>query len=151
MLNWFAIHIPYLMRHLFKSLAHFLGGRLFSYHSALRALQSSGHKPFIRNYLQIFSPIPLTCLFILLTMFFKEVFNILEFQLTHFFPLINCDEGLKKVDEYLQYYLRYLSTGRHNKANYRLRYKDLKENNYKSLVNEYYKFKNTITGITRNK
>lgn len=72
----------------------FWGGRLFSYHSALRALQSSGHKPFIRNYLQIFSPIPLTCLFLLLTMSFKEVSNVLEFQLTHFFPLINCDFGI---------------------------------------------------------
>ena len=66
----------------------FLLGRLFSYHWALRALQSSGHKPFIRNYLQIFSPIPLTCLFFLLTMSFKEVFNVLKFQLTHFLPLI---------------------------------------------------------------
>lgn len=58
-----------------------------------------------------------------------------------FFPLINTDKGLKIVDEYLQQYLRYLSTGKHNKSNYRIRYKELKNCNYRSLVNEYYKFR----------
>ena len=58
-----------------------------------------------------------------------------------FFPLINTDKGLNEVDLYLQSYLRYLSTGKHTKANYRVRYDKLKECNYKSLVNEYYKTK----------
>ena len=58
-----------------------------------------------------------------------------------FFPLINTDKGLNEVDLYLQNYLRYLSTGKHTKANYRVRYDKLKECNYKSLVNEYYKTK----------
>ncbi len=58
-----------------------------------------------------------------------------------FFPLINTSEGLKVIDEYLQMYIRYAVTGRHNKANYRIRYEQLKKCNYKSLVNEYYKAK----------
>jgi retron-type reverse transcriptase len=58
-----------------------------------------------------------------------------------FFPLINCDGGLKIVDKYFQYYLRYIATGKHNKANYRIKYDELKKYNYRSLVNEYYKFK----------
>ena len=58
-----------------------------------------------------------------------------------FFPLINTDKGLKKVDEYLQQYLRFIGTGKHNKANYRIKYKQLKSYNYRSLVNEFYKFR----------
>ena len=61
-----------------------------------------------------------------------------------FFPLINTDESLKIIDEYLQMYLRFIVSGRHNKANYRVRYSRLKECGYKSLVNEYYKEKNMI-------
>ncbi len=55
-----------------------------------------------------------------------------------FFPVINRTEGLKEIDLYLQQYLRYLSTGRHTKANYRVRYSDLKALGYRSLVHEYY-------------
>ena len=58
-----------------------------------------------------------------------------------FFPLINTDRGLNVVDEYLQQYLRYICTGKHTKANYRIRYKQIKDCNYRSLVNEFYKFK----------
>ena len=58
-----------------------------------------------------------------------------------FFPLINTDKGLHEVDLYLQQYLRYLSTGKHTKTNYNVRYSKLKEYKYKSLVNEYYKSK----------
>lgn len=58
-----------------------------------------------------------------------------------FFPLINTDVGLKTVDQYLQYYLRYIASGKHNKANYRTKYDQLKECNYRSLVNEFYKYK----------
>mgnify|MGYP003458774620 CR=1 FL=1 len=58
-----------------------------------------------------------------------------------FFPLINTDKGLHEVDLYLQQYLRYLSTGKHTKINYNVRYSKLKEYKYKSLVNEYYKSK----------
>ena len=56
-----------------------------------------------------------------------------------FFPVINQTEGLKEIDHYLQQYIRFLSTGKHNKTNYRVNYEKLKELGYRSLVNEYYK------------
>ena len=37
--------------------------------------------------------------------------------------------------------LRYLASGKHNKANYRVRYEKLKSLGYKSLVHEYYIFR----------
>ena len=55
-----------------------------------------------------------------------------------FFPMINQTEGLREIDRYLQYSLRFLGTGRHNKANYRIRYSDLKGLGYRSLVHEFY-------------
>lgn len=60
-----------------------------------------------------------------------------------FFPVINRTEGLKEIDAYLQKYLRYLSTGRHAKANYRMRYADLKALGYRSLVHEYYRYRSS--------
>jgi hypothetical protein len=58
-----------------------------------------------------------------------------------FFPLLNQIEGLREIDHYLQQELRYLSSGRHSKTNFRVRYETLKKLGYKSLVNEYYKSK----------
>ena len=58
-----------------------------------------------------------------------------------FFPLINRTEGLKEIDHYLQQYIRFLSTGKHNKSNYKVDYDQLKSLGYRSLVNEYYKFR----------
>ena len=55
-----------------------------------------------------------------------------------FFPIINRVEGLHEIDRYMQYNLRYLATGKHNKANYRIRYGKLKELGYRSLVHEFY-------------
>lgn len=55
-----------------------------------------------------------------------------------FFPVINQTEGLKEIDRYLQSNLRYVATGKHNKANYRIRYVLLKELGYRSLVHEFY-------------
>ena len=55
-----------------------------------------------------------------------------------FFPVINQVEGLKEIDRYLQSNLRYVATGKHNKANYRIRYGLLKELGYRSLVHEFY-------------
>ena len=55
--------------------------------------------------------------------------------------MITTSEGIKKIDNYLLQYLRFLSTGRHCKQNYNVRYNTLKELGFKSLVNEYYKFK----------
>lgn len=56
-----------------------------------------------------------------------------------FFPMINQTEGLREIDRYLQYNLRYVATGRHNKANYRIRYSQLKALGYRSLVHEFYR------------
>lgn len=56
-----------------------------------------------------------------------------------FFPVLSTDEGLKELDAYFVQYIRYLSSGRHYKGNYRVRYEQIKELGYRSLVNEYYK------------
>lgn len=58
-----------------------------------------------------------------------------------FFPNLTTDKGLKIIDNYLQEYIRYTVTGRHYKGNYRIRYEQLKEWGYQSLVHEYYKEK----------
>lgn len=62
-----------------------------------------------------------------------------------FFPTINTDKSLRIVDEYMQDWQRYIVTGVHNKKNYeKVPYETLKEAGYKSLVNEYYKFKKSL-------
>ena len=55
-----------------------------------------------------------------------------------FFPVINRTEGLHVLDQYLQENIRYLSTGRHTKANYRVTYAQMKALGYRSLVHAYY-------------
>lgn len=57
-----------------------------------------------------------------------------------FFPVINQTDGLKEIDHYLQQNIRFLSTGKHNKTNYKTDYAQLKQLGYRSLVNEYYKW-----------
>ena len=66
-----------------------------------------------------------------------------------FFPVINKTDGLKEIDHYLQQYIRFLGTGKHNKANYKTDYAQLKQMGYRSLVNEYYKFKKKARPQTR--
>lgn len=56
-----------------------------------------------------------------------------------FFPVINKTDGLKEIDHYLQQNIRFLAAGKHNKANYKTNYAQLKQLGYKSLVSEYYK------------
>ena len=56
-----------------------------------------------------------------------------------FFPVINRTDGLREIDQYLQQNIRFLSTGKHNKTNYKTDYAQLKQLGYRSLVNEYYK------------
>ncbi|MBP3371780.1 MAG: hypothetical protein J6D00_02290 [Christensenellaceae bacterium] len=58
-----------------------------------------------------------------------------------FFPMINTDESLKIIDNYMQDCLRYLVTGKRTKARFNCRYEDLKALGYKSLVHEYYAYK----------
>lgn len=60
-----------------------------------------------------------------------------------YFPIINTSESLKEIDQYIQQEERYLFSGHHNKMNYKkCPYSSLKKYGYRSLVNEYYKFKN---------
>ena len=58
-----------------------------------------------------------------------------------YFPTINTSKSLHIIDEYMVSCLRYIQTGKHTKANYNLRYSELKELGYLSLVNLYYKYK----------
>ena len=62
-----------------------------------------------------------------------------------FFPMITRTDGLKEIDHYLQDNLRFLATGKHNKANYRIRYPHLKSLGYRSLVHEYYAFSKNLS------
>lgn len=64
-----------------------------------------------------------------------------------FFPLLTTDKGLKEVDAYMQEYIRYAVTGRHNKGNYRISYEQLRQWGYMSLVHEYYRHKKETAEI----
>ncbi len=67
-----------------------------------------------------------------------------------FFPNITEDAGLKEIDAYMQEYIRYTITGRHYKGNYRITYDRMKGWGYRSLVNEYYKFKKESVLLHKN-
>lgn len=55
-----------------------------------------------------------------------------------YFPVINTEESLRELDQYLQQWVRYLATGRHNKKSYNFTYEDMKKIGLKSLVHEWY-------------
>lgn len=55
-----------------------------------------------------------------------------------YFPMINTTESLQTVDHYAQDCIRYLATGKRNKAAFSFRYEQMKELGYISLVNCYY-------------
>lgn len=55
-----------------------------------------------------------------------------------FFPLINTDETLRDIDQYMQQCIRYVSTGRRNKAQFACTYEDMKQLGYRSLVHEFW-------------
>lgn len=59
---------------------------------------------------------------------------------THwYFPMINTDESLKVIDHQIQYWVRYIITGKHIKGNaYRISYGDLKKYGYRTLVSRFY-------------
>ena len=61
-----------------------------------------------------------------------------------FFPNINTTEGLHQIDCYMQEMIRYSVTGRHYKGNYRIRYEQLKQWGYRSLVHEYYSYRKQV-------
>ena len=57
-----------------------------------------------------------------------------------FFPVLSCSDGLHEIDECMVEHLRYLSSGRYYKGNYRVGYEQLKALGYTSLVHEYYRY-----------
>lgn len=57
-----------------------------------------------------------------------------------FFPVITTAESLHKIDLYAQECVRFLASGKRTKARYDVRYEDMKEWGYRSLVNAYYAF-----------
>ena len=57
-----------------------------------------------------------------------------------FFPSLNTDKSLRAVDHYAQECVRYLISGTRTKARFNVRYGDMKQLGYKSLVHEYYRF-----------
>ena len=57
-----------------------------------------------------------------------------------FFPVINTEKSLKEIDAYAQQCIRYIVSGKHTKAAYRVKYEDIKGLGYKNLVHEYYSF-----------
>jgi len=67
-----------------------------------------------------------------------------------FFPMLTTDKGLHQVDNYLQMWLRYVVTGKHNKVNHeKASYEMLKGVGYKSLVNEYHKVGSTFCSVKK--
>ena len=58
-----------------------------------------------------------------------------------FFPVLTSDKGLHTLDEYFVNELRYIYSGRHYKGNYAITYEHLKTLGFRSLVNEFYKYK----------
>ncbi len=72
-------------------------------------------------------------------MFFGKVLNDHELNwVVHAFPIISRIDGLKKIDAYAQDCIRIAGTGKKTDAKYRMRYKDIKNNGYRSLVHAYY-------------
>ena len=63
-----------------------------------------------------------------------------------FFPNLTTDRGLFEIDAYFVEYIRYAVTGRHYKGNYRIRYEQLKAWGYRSLVHEYYRYREADHG-----
>lgn len=59
-----------------------------------------------------------------------------------YFPVLNTTQSLKIIDSHLQNHLRFLAAGKHNKQGFQtLDYQTLKDLGYRTLVNEFYKFK----------
>ena len=63
-----------------------------------------------------------------------------------FFSVINTAESLKKIDTYAQDCIRFLVSGKRTKARFNVRYEDMKALGYRSLVHEYYAFREADEG-----
>ena len=58
-----------------------------------------------------------------------------------FFSVINTDRSLHIIDSYAQDTIRYIASSSRKRSRYNIRYEDLKRWGYRSLVAEYYSFK----------
>ena len=58
-----------------------------------------------------------------------------------YFPVLTTDKGLHELDRYLVENIRFIYTGRHYKGNYRISYEHIRSLGFRSLVNEYYKYR----------
>ena len=70
----------------------------------------------------------------------NNVFNELTWA-RWYFPIINTSESLEIIDRYEVECIRYLLSGTHTKKKYAYSYESVKQLGFRSLVNEYYKFK----------
>ena len=62
-----------------------------------------------------------------------------------YFPIINTTASLQVIDRYEVDCIRYLATGKHTKKRYDFTYADVKNLGFRSLVHEYYKWKESGT------
>ncbi len=58
-----------------------------------------------------------------------------------YFPTVTTAKSLKIIDEYMIENVRFISTGKHTKSNYNLKYEEIKKLGYRSLVNAFYQYK----------
>lgn len=58
-----------------------------------------------------------------------------------YFPVITTEKSLKILDDYAVDCIRYLYTGRYSKQNYNLKYSEIQHMGFRSLVNNYWRFK----------
>lgn len=58
-----------------------------------------------------------------------------------YFPVITTDTTLQELDHYLQGKIRFLATGKQHGAAYRFTYENMKECGYRSLLHEWYAWK----------
>lgn len=65
-----------------------------------------------------------------------------------YFPLITTDKSLRELDSYMQDCVRYVATGTRTKSRFDFRYKQLKDLGYVTLVNEWYRYKETVGEYT---
>ena len=66
-----------------------------------------------------------------------------------FFSVINSTKRLNEIDLYAQDCIRYIISGTRTKARFNVRYSDLKNLGYKSLVHEYYAVVSPSGGLSR--
>ena len=61
-----------------------------------------------------------------------------------YFPVITTDRSLKEIDAYMQDCVRYIATGKRTKSRYNFTYDQMKELGLLTLVNQWYRFKNSL-------